>query len=136
MFFRHSLLECHTDLEFKAHIRKVANEISNRQEKAEIKISKEDSDNEPKFWQPFRGISDDLKRRLPYYWSDYKDGVVGPKSLQKTISTTFFLYFSIILPAIAFGNLQDDNTGGDINVEKILVGQVCGGLIFSIFAGV
>ena len=50
--------------------------------------------------------------------------VVGPKSLQKTLSTTFFLYFSIILPAIAFGNLQDDNTGGAINVEKILIGQV------------
>ena len=100
MHSRHSLLECQTDLEFKAHIRKVANQISNRQEKAEIDIPKEESDNEPKFWQPFLGIRDDLKRRLPYYWSDYKDGVVGPKSLQKTISTTFFLYFSIILPAI------------------------------------
>jgi len=135
MSLRHSLLECNTDLEFKAHVRKAAHEISNRKEKAEIDMSKEEADNEPKFLQPFRGIRDDLARRLPYYWSDYKDGVVGPKSLQKTISTTFFLYFSIILPAIAFGNLQDDNTGGDINVEKILVGQVCGGLVFSILAG-
>ena len=31
---------------------------------------------------------------------------IGPKSIAKTISTSFFLYFSIILPAIAFGNLQ------------------------------
>lgn len=135
MSLRHSLLESQVDLEFKAYIRKAAHDISTRQEKAEIDMSKEEADNEPSFLQPFRGIRDDLARRLPYYWSDYKDGVVGPKSLQKTISTTFFLYFSIILPAIAFGNLQDDNTGGDINVEKILVGQVCGGLIFSIFAG-
>jgi len=134
MSLRHSLLESETDLEFKAHIRKAANEISTRQEKAEINISEEEN-SDPSFLQPFRGIRDDLSRRLPYYWSDYKDGVTGPKSLQKTISTTFFLYFSIILPAIAFGNLQDDNTGGDINVEKILVGQVCGGLIFSILAG-
>merc|ERR1719431_1261779 len=134
MSLRHSLQESETDLEFKAHIRKAANEISTRQEKAEINMS-EGGNSEPSFLQPFRGIRDDLARRLPYYWSDYKDGVTGPKSLQKTISTTFFLYFSIILPAIAFGNLQDDNTGGDINVEKILVGQVCGGLIFSIFAG-
>jgi len=135
MTLRHSLLECQTDLEFKAYIRKAANEASSIQEKAEINMSKEDAGEETKFLQPFRGIRDDLSRRLPYYWSDYKDGVVGPKSLQKTISTTFFLYFSIILPAIAFGNLQDDNTGGAINVEKILVGQVCGGLIFSILAG-
>merc|ERR1740137_302318 len=135
MSLRHALLECQTDLEFKAHIRKTANEISTRQEKAEVDMSKEEVNNEPGFLQPFRGIRDDLARRLPYYWSDYKDGVVGPKSLQKPISPTFFLYFSIILPAIAFGNLQDDNTGGDINVEKILVGQVCGGLVFSILAG-
>ena len=60
---------------------------------------------------------------------------MGPKALSKTISTTFLLYFSIILPAIAFDNLQEDNTDGDINVEKILVGQVCGGMIFSILAG-
>ena len=41
------------------------------------------------------------------------------------------MYFSII----AFDNLQVDNTDEDINVEKILVGQVCRGLIFSILAG-
>jgi len=135
MSLRHNLLECSTDLEAKAWIRKIAHDISTRQEKAELDMSERENNNEPNFFQPFRGIRDDLARRLPYYWSDYKDGVVGPKSLQKTISTTFFLYFSIILPAIAFGNLQDDNTSGKINVEKILVGQVCGGLIFSILAG-
>ena len=116
---RHNLLECSTDLEAKAWIRKIAHDISTRQEKAELDMSERENNNEPNFFQPFRGIRDDLARRLPYYWSDYKDGVVGPKSLQKTISTTFFLYFSIILPAIAFGNLQDDNTSGKINVEKI-----------------
>ena len=61
--------------------------------------------------------------------------LLQPKDLSKTISTTFLLYFSIILPAIAFDNLQVDNTDEDINVEKILVGQVCRGLIFSILAG-
>ena len=39
------------------------------------------------------------------------------------------------MPAIAFGNLQDDNTKGDINVAKVLIGQVLGGLLFSILAG-
>ena len=73
--------------------------------------------------------------RLPFYWSDFKDGIVGNKSFSKTISTTLFLYFSIILPAIAFGNLQNDNTNGDINVAKVLLGQVMGGLIFSMLAG-
>ena len=64
---------------------------------------------------PFaRGIREDLERRLPHYFSDYKDGLVGNKTIQKVISTTFFLYFACILPAIAFGVLNDHNTHGKI----------------------
>ena len=64
-------------------------------------------------------MREDLATRIPFLWSDYKDGVVGNKAVQKTCSTTLFLYFSVILPAIAFGNLQHDNTNGRINVEKV-----------------
>ena len=35
---------------------------------------------------------------------------------QKTISATIFLYFACILPAIAFGNLNYQNTGGKLPV--------------------
>lgn len=135
MSLRHNLLECQTELEFKGHIRKSADEHSGRLERRDVIIGEGKVSREPGFLEVGQGIRDDLRRRLPHYMSDFKDGVVGPKSLQKTISTTFFLYFSIILPAIAFGNLQNDNTHGDINVEKILVGQVFGGLIFSLLAG-
>lgn len=41
-------------------------------------------------------------------------GFCGVHTLHKTISTTFFLYFACILPAIAFGVLNDNNTGGKI----------------------
>lgn len=61
-----------------------------------------------------RGLREDLERRLPHYISDYKDGVVGHKTVQKVVSTTFFLYFACILPAIAFGVLNDHNTHGKI----------------------
>ena len=139
--------------EFRQQIKKAATEEGEMKEKKEVALNKEGDTDDLKFWQAGAGIRQDLARRIPFYWSDYKDGVVGPKSLQKTLSTTFFLYFSIILPAIAFGNLQDDNTDGRINVEKILIGQVCvrvfmldnvslmahfqvfGGLIFAVLAG-
>ena len=39
-------------------------------------------------------------------------GFVGANTLPKTISTTFFLYFACILPAIALGVLNYNNTGG------------------------
>lgn len=60
------------------------------------------------------GLRDDLRRRLPHYWADYRDGVIGDKTVQKVISTTLFLYFASILPAIAFGVLNDHNTHGKI----------------------
>ena len=39
------------------------------------------------------GIKSDLSTRIPYYWSDFKDGIIGKNTIQKTISTTLFLYF-------------------------------------------
>jgi sodium borate transporter 11 len=59
-------------------------------------------------------VLDDLLRRIPHYASDYKDGLADQKTVQKVVSTTFFLYFACILPAIAFGVLNDHNTGGKI----------------------
>ncbi|XP_064608647.1 solute carrier family 4 member 11-like [Liolophura sinensis] len=81
------------------------------------------------------GIKEDLQRRLPHYWADYKDGVVGPKSVQKTVSTTFFLYFACVLPSIAFGVLNDNNTKHYLNVEKVFYSQVIGGLFFAVVGG-
>ena len=124
MELRHDLLNCNSEDECKDSIRKAADRIAEQNEPAKVKLLEEKQELEvsskSKYsqWMPFRGIRDDLAKRLPYYWSDYKDGIIGNKAFSKTLSTTFFLYFSIILPAIAFGNLQDDNTHGDINVEK------------------
>jgi len=132
MDVRHSLLQCNSEDVFKNQIRKSAEDISIKKENIVVESRPESSISK---WSPFQGIKSDLSRRLPFYWSDFKDGIVGNKSFSKTISTTLFLYFSIILPAIAFGNLQNDNTKGDINVAKVLLGQVMGGLIFSMFAG-
>jgi len=46
-------------------------------------------------------------------------GFVGVNTLHKTISTTFFLYFACILPAIALGVLNYNNTGGLIGKSVI-----------------
>ncbi|KAH6941942.1 hypothetical protein HPB50_024458 [Hyalomma asiaticum] len=82
-----------------------------------------------------RGLRDDVRRRLSYYISDYVDGIVGPRTLYKTICTTFFLYFGCLLPTIAFGALNDTNTRGKIDVKKCMVSQTIGGLGFALFSG-
>ena len=68
-------------------------------------------------------------------WDDFKDGILGTNTLQKTVSTTLFLYFSVILPAVALGVLNGKNTHDAIGVKQVIVGQTLGALIFSFLAG-
>lgn len=42
-------------------------------------------------------------------------GLRGSKTIQKLFSSIVFLYFACLLPAIAFGVLNDDNTNGSIS---------------------
>eukprot|EP01104_Vermistella_antarctica_P006141 TRINITY_DN16869_c0_g1_i1.p1 TRINITY_DN16869_c0_g1~~TRINITY_DN16869_c0_g1_i1.p1 ORF type:complete len:778 (+),score=185.50 TRINITY_DN16869_c0_g1_i1:219-2552(+) len=81
------------------------------------------------------GLVKDIRRRLPYYLSDYKDGFIGRHTIPKTISTTVFLYFACLLPAIALGVLNEHNTGGIIDVQSMLVAQSFGGIVFALMGG-
>ena len=75
---------------------------------------------EIKWFQVGRGLKSDFLKRIPYYLDDYKDGLVGPVgTIQKTVATTLFLYFSVILPAVALGVLNDQNTKGKISVYQV-----------------
>ena len=56
--------------------------------------------------RPFGGFIDDVKRRLPYYKSDFTDGLNT-----KTLGTTIFLFFAALANAIAFGALTGVLTG-------------------------
>ncbi|XP_031566650.1 sodium bicarbonate transporter-like protein 11 [Actinia tenebrosa] len=82
-----------------------------------------------------RGIKEDLKRRWPHYTSDFIDGVIGHRTIQKLAATVMFLYFACLLPSIAFGVLNSKNTNGKIGIEKVIISQSCGGIVFSLFAG-
>lgn len=83
------------------------------------------------------GLIDDIKRRYNpgVYASDWTDGVTDPRSLIKYLSTTVWLYFAIIMPTIAFGALDNDNTNGAIGVIETLVSQAFAGILFAVLAG-
>ncbi|XP_045384932.1 solute carrier family 4 member 11 isoform X3 [Lemur catta] len=86
---------------------------------------------------PFgKGIREDIARRFPLYPLDFTDGIMGKnKALGKHITTTLFLYFACLLPTIAFGSLNDENTDGAIDVQKTIAGQSIGGLLYALFSG-
>jgi sodium bicarbonate transporter 10 len=57
----------------------------------------------------FGGLMNDIKRKLPWYLSDFKDALV-----LQSIASIFFLYFACLTPIITFGGLLGDATGNNI----------------------
>ncbi|KAJ3613154.1 hypothetical protein NHX12_019406, partial [Muraenolepis orangiensis] len=96
-------------------------DISFRQKLLESKTQEEFKEALCKdFLRAGRGIYEDLCRRLPHYPSDFTDGVVGSnKTLLKYMTTAIFLYIAILLPAIAFGSLNDESTRGEIVIRGV-----------------
>ena len=48
---------------------------------------------------------------------------MGKNTIQKTVATTLFLYFSVILPAVALGVLNAKNTNNQISVQQVIQSQ-------------
>lgn len=107
------------------------------------RLTKQDENDEPHKGPleytgvPFQGWWRDIRRRLPHYVSDFTEGLSA-----KGISSTLFLFFALIAPAVTFGGLWDQATGGldGVNggqigaVELILATAVCGA-IWALFSG-
>ncbi|XP_054058932.1 solute carrier family 4 member 11 isoform X2 [Rissa tridactyla] len=139
--FRQKLLETKTEEEFKealVHQRHLLTVVNQRPSG----MSDGHKAHGPKplklheFLNVGKGISDDIARRFPVYALDFTDGVIGNnKAIGKYITTMIFLYFACLLPSIAFGSLNDENTGGVIDVQKTIVGQCIGGLLYALFSG-
>ncbi|XP_074760366.1 solute carrier family 4 member 11 isoform X2 [Athene noctua] len=139
--FRQKLLETKTEEEFKealVHQRHLLTVVNQRPSA----MSDGHKSHGPKplklheFLNVGKGISDDIARRFPVYALDFTDGVIGNnKAIGKYITTMIFLYFACLLPSIAFGSLNDENTRGAIDVQKTIVGQCIGGLLYALFSG-
>ncbi|KAF3838664.1 hypothetical protein F7725_010432 [Dissostichus mawsoni] len=124
--FRQKLLEAKTEEEFKEELVHHREHLSVGSEKP---IVTEVEDSDPRRGKPLefkeflkfgKGVFDDLRRRLPLYPSDFTDGITGKdRCLLKYTTTAIFLYIAILLPAIAFGSLNDESTRGEIVIRGI-----------------
>uniref|UniRef100_A0A182TGG6 Anion exchange protein n=1 Tax=Anopheles melas TaxID=34690 RepID=A0A182TGG6_9DIPT len=78
----------------------------------------------------FGGLINDLKRKAPFYLSDFKDGL----SMQ-CVASWIFLYFACLSPIITFGGLLGTATGNNIAaMESLVSGFVCG-IGYGFFSG-
>ncbi|KAI5965918.1 uncharacterized protein KGF55_001282 [Candida pseudojiufengensis] len=76
------------------------------------------------------GIYHDIKTRLPYYKSDFKDAWN-----YRVIPSTTFIFFANLLPAIAFAQDMFDKTGDMYGVNEVLMSSALAGVIFGLFSG-
>ncbi|KAI1284372.1 HCO3 transporter family-domain-containing protein [Xylaria sp. FL0933] len=77
----------------------------------------------------FRGMVNDIRRRAPYYWSDWVDAWD-----YRVVPATVYMYFANILPALAFSLDMFTKTHMQYGVNEVLLASVLGAVVFSIIA--
>ncbi|KAJ0117126.1 nion exchange protein 4 [Diaporthe amygdali] len=85
----------------------------------------------PRWWKIrlFKGLIGDLRRRAPYYWSDWKDALD-----YRVVPATIYMYFANILPALAFSLDMFTRTHSQYGVNEVLLASVLGSVVFSVLA--
>ncbi|XP_076870676.1 electroneutral sodium bicarbonate exchanger 1 isoform X2 [Brachyhypopomus gauderio] len=78
----------------------------------------------------FGGLVLDVKRKAPFYLSDFRDGL----RLQ-CVASFLFLYCACMSPVITFGGLLGEATQGRISAIESLLGASMTGMAYSLFAG-
>lgn len=85
-------------------------------------------------FMPFVEMGKDLRRRKPHYLSDWTDGFH-----RKVLSSSLFMFFTSIGPAITFAALLNTKTEvegvAQIGPVEVLLSTAITGSIFAIFGG-
>ena len=78
----------------------------------------------------FGGLINDVKRKLPWLWSDFTDAIAV-----QCVASWIFLYFACLSPIITFGGLLSDATKNNMAaMESLVSGFVCG-IGYGLFSG-
>lgn len=78
----------------------------------------------------FGGLKNDIRRKIPWYWSDFRDA-----SNLQCVASWIFLYFACLSPIITFGGLLGGATGNNMAaMESLVSGFVCG-IGYGLFSG-
>nr|AJQ31788.1 solute carrier family 4 member alpha [Stylophora pistillata] len=76
------------------------------------------------------GLIRDVKRRFPFYLSDFKDALDV-----HCLPTIIFVYFACLAPTIAFGGLLSEKTNAWMGVSEMIFATALSGVLFGLFAG-
>ncbi|PIK39341.1 putative sodium bicarbonate cotransporter 3 isoform X3 [Apostichopus japonicus] len=79
---------------------------------------------------PFGGLWKDIKTKVPWYFSDFKDAF----SIQ-CLAAIMFMYIACITPLVAFGGLLGAATDDNLAAFESMIGAAVCGVLFHLFAG-
>ncbi|KAF2455938.1 HCO3 transporter family protein [Lineolata rhizophorae] len=77
----------------------------------------------------FEGMANDLRRRAPFYLSDWVDALD-----YRVVPATIYMYFANILPALAFSLDMFAKTNMSFGVNEVLLSSVLAAVVFSTLA--
>lgn len=102
------VLNTFTNYLFKNQIHNI-NQKNTKKSRKQSSLDKEDGHGQDpalkRTGKLFGGLIADIKRKLPYYKSDFTDGF----NLQ-SIATFCFMYFALLAPIVTFGGLLEEAT--------------------------
>ncbi|GAA5836117.1 hypothetical protein JCM11251_007374 [Rhodosporidiobolus azoricus] len=82
---------------------------------------------------PFRGMWTDLRKRAPFYVSDWTEGL-RPKNLERVVGATIKMYFLNCMPMLAYIIDMYVRTEGTYGVNEGLLASVLAALVFAILS--
>ncbi|ORY90129.1 HCO3 transporter family-domain-containing protein [Leucosporidium creatinivorum] len=84
-------------------------------------------------YRPFRGMWDDVRRRAPFYLSDWTEGLI-PRNWERVTGATIRMYFLNLFPALAYIVDMNVRTGGNYGVNECILASAIAALTFSILS--
>ncbi|KAL4222173.1 Sodium bicarbonate cotransporter 3 [Mactra antiquata] len=79
---------------------------------------------------PFQGLYYDIKRKIPWYWSDFKDGI----HIQ-CLAAFVYVFLGTFTPNVTFGGLLGQATDQYMGVMECIFAAAVTGILFALFAG-
>lgn len=76
------------------------------------------------------GVLSDLRNRSPHYLADFKDAYN-----YRVIPSVVFIFFTNLLPALAFAQDMFDRTDNAYGVNEVLLSSAIAGVVFGLFSG-
>ena len=80
------------------------------------------------------GLRADLRRRAPWYLSDWTEAFTGENRSQ-ALASVIFLFFACLSPAVTFGMLFDQYTEGQLGVVEMILSSGISGVVYSTLSG-